>query len=243
VGYSTIELFAINAATRFYGLLLPGGNVTGIAVRFYKIAAPDGMYAETAVTLYSERVIATITLCTVGLIFRALDQTAENFWLVPILAAVLLGSLYLLALLMGYAPLPLAGLVDRIGGSTIAKLRLAVERTRDLPGNLFIVILALSFLIHLIGMLIFMIIALSLGWNISFVSMGWIRSGLILATMIPISISGLGLREAVALLLLGAYGADEAVAFSLLVFTVTLLFFALVGGVIEMRRVTIEKRD
>ena len=243
VGYSTTELFAINAATRFYGLFLPGGNVTGIAVRFYKIAGPQGMYAETAVTLYSERVIATLTLCTVGLIFRALDQSAENLWVVPIMAAVLIGSLYLLAVLMGYAPLPFARLidrgVDRVGGSTLAKIRPAVARTRELPGNILVAILGLSFLIQLLGILVFMLIALSLGWNISFVSLGWIRSGLILATMIPISISGLGLREAGALLLLGAYGGDEALAFSLLVFAVTVLFFALLGGAIEVWRLTI----
>ena len=243
VGYSTTELFAINAATRFYGLFLPGGNVTGIAVRFYKIAGPQGMYAETAVTLYSERVIATLTLCTVGLTFRALDQSAENLWVVPIMAAVLIGSLYLLAVLMGYAPLPFARLidrgVDRVGGSALAKIRPAVERTRELPSNIFVAILGLSFLIQLLGILVFMLIALSLGWNISFVSLGWIRSGLILATMIPISISGLGLREAGALLLLSAYGDDEAVAFSLLVFAVTVLFFALLGGAIEVWRLTI----
>jgi uncharacterized membrane protein YbhN (UPF0104 family) len=244
-GFSTTELFTINAATRFYGLFLPGGNVTGIALRLYRIAGAEGMYAETAVTLYSERVIATITLCTVGLIFRALDQPAGNFWVVPIMAAVLIGSLYLLALLMGYAPLPFARQIDRsvnrVGGSTLAKIRLAVERTRKLPGNIFFRILGLSFLIQLLGILVFILIALSLGWNISFVSLGWIRSGIILATMIPISISGLGLRETGALLLLGDYGSDEAVAFSLLVFTVTVLFIALLGGAIEVWRLTIGK--
>ena len=247
VRYSTAELFAINAATRFYGLFLPGGNVTGIAVRFYKIAGAKGMYAETALTLYSERLIATISLCAIGLIFRALDRLADDFWVVPIMIAMLIGSLYLLAVLMGYAPLSFARLIDRcvarVDGSALTRIRLAVERTRELPGSIFATILGLSFIIHLLGIFTFLLIAWSLGWNISYVSLGWIRSGLILVTMIPISISGLGLRESGALLLLGAYGDDEAVAFSLLVFAVTVLFFALLGGVIEGWRVTFGESD
>jgi len=241
VRYSTADLFAINAATRFYGLFLPGGNVTGIAVRFYKIAGTQGMYAETALTLYSERVIATISLCAVGLIFWTLDRPADHFWVAPVMVTVLIGSLYLLAVLMGYAPLPFATLIDRVFArvdvSALARFRLAVERTRELPGSIFAAIFGLSFVIHLLGILTFLLIALSLGWNISYVSLGWIRSALVLVTMIPISISGLGLRESGALLLLGAYGDNEAVAFSLLVFAVTVLFFALLGGAIEGWRV------
>jgi uncharacterized protein (TIRG00374 family) len=238
--YSTAELFGINAATRFYGLFLPGGNVTGIAVRFYKIGSTRGMYAETALTLYSERVIATISLCAIGLIFWAMDQPAAPFWVMQVMGVVLLGSLYLLAVLMGVMPLLFAKLIDRgmtrVGGSVMTKVRRAVEQFRELPRSILIVVVSLSFVIHLLGICTFLLIAMSLGWSISFVSLGWIRSGLILATMIPISISGLGLREAAALLLLGTYGDDEAVAFSLLVFAITVLVFSLLGGVIEGRR-------
>ena len=61
---------------------------------------------------------------------------------------------------------------------------------------------------------------------------------MIIATMIPISVSGLGLREGASLLLLGGYGiaAEQIVAFSLLVFTVSVVFVGLLGGFLEVRR-------
>ena len=115
-------------------------------------------------------------------------------------------------------------------------MRQATLRTRELPKQIFVRLFGLSVVIHLLGILCYVLIACSLGWDISYISMGWSRSGLILATMIPISISGLGLRETAALLLLGAFGADEAVAFALLVFGITVLFFGSLGGIVEAWR-------
>jgi uncharacterized membrane protein YbhN (UPF0104 family) len=245
--FSTAQLFGINAATRFYGLFLPGGNVTGIAIRFYKVAREHRTYAETAVSLYAERVIATVSLCGVGLLFWLIERPVDHLWTGPFIGIALLGSLYLLAVLLGRAPLPFVRYVDRglsrFGGSTLDRLRVAVERTRELPRRLLLTILVLSIAIHLLGIFTFLLIAQSLGWDASYLTMGWIRSVLILVTMIPISVSGLGLRESGALLLLGAYGNDEAVAFSLLVFAVTVMFFGLIGGVVEARRLAFNRAD
>jgi glycosyltransferase 2 family protein len=59
-----------------------------------------------------------------------------------------------------------------------------------------------------------------------------------LITMIPISISGLGVREGSLILLLKPYGIgnDDAVAFSFFIFTITVVMIGVIGGLFEGRR-------
>ena len=76
--------------------------------------------------------------------------------------------------------------------------------------------------------------------NISIASIGWIRSLVVLITMIPISISGMGLREGSFIFILGTYGVGEetAFAYSLLIFAVTRIFPGLLGGLFELKNLT-----
>ena len=63
---------------------------------------------------------------------------------------------------------------------------------------------------------------------------------MILFTMIPVSVAGLGLREVAANVLLVPLGAGEAQAagFSILVFLVTPVILGLIGGAAELYPVT-----
>ena len=101
--------------------------------------------------------------------------------------------------------------------------------------NLSIVI---SLLAHLIGTAGYWLLALSLGMELSLMAIGWIRAGMMLATLLPVSISGLGVREAASLVLLSYYNvpADAAIAYSLIVFMTSILFIGLLGGLAEAWR-------
>jgi hypothetical protein len=56
--------------------------------------------------------------------------------------------------------------------------------------------------------------------------------------MIPISISGLGVREGALLFLLKPYGVwgEEALALSLIIFGITVLLIGAIGGLLEGRK-------
>ncbi len=64
---------------------------------------------------------------------------------------------------------------------------------------------------------------------------------MILVTLLPITIAGLGVREVAALLLLQHYGVtpDIAIAFSMLVFATTIFGIGLLGGLTEAWRFTL----
>ena len=79
-------------------------------------------------------------------------------------------------------------------------------------------------------------LAISLNIDISIINIGWVRSVINLLTTLPISFSGLGLREGGFIVLLKTYGVSgaNAVTLSFLVFATT-LFIGGIGGVLEAK--------
>ncbi len=246
-GWGTGQIFQINLATRFYGLFLPGGNFTGIAIRFYKLSGDHKHYLGTAVALFYDRIAATVSLCALGAVFWMLERP-DGSWqaLVAILSALLVMVLALV-ILFDRSPGPvvskLRGMVGKLGGVRLNTLRQAVRDSRQLSGRQTFLVYTLSVAAHLMGVAGWYLLSQSLGLELSLVSIGWIRSAMILATMIPISVAGLGLREGAALLLLTTYPGienEDALAFSLLVFAVTTLLIGLAGGLIEAKRLVMD---
>ena len=102
------------------------------------------------------------------------------------------------------------------------------------------IVLATSLLTHLWGCLAYYAIAIGMGLDIPFLSICWIRSGMILSAMVPVSVAGLGLREIAAIGLLVPLGFAEAqaVGFSIVVFLSMPVIIGLIGGFVELLRVT-----
>ncbi len=240
--WSTFGVMQINLATRFYGLFLPGGNFTGIAIRFYKLAGDHKQYIGTAVALFYDRVAATVTLCGVGAVFWLMERPSDSWQsLVAILGAMVVMILGLM-ILFSNSPGPIIAwirsVLSRIGGVKMHTLRQAVRESRSLTAKQTTIIYLLSIIPHFLGVIGWYLLCQSLDIDVSLITIGWIRSAIILATMIPISVSGLGLREGASLLLLTNYGVSQetALAFSLLVFFITTVLIGLAGGITEAYR-------
>ena len=104
-------------------------------------------------------------------------------------------------------------------------------------------ILVLLFLYHRIGVLSFFCFAKSLDINLSILVIGWIRSAMAIAIMIPLSFAGIGIREGTLVFLLGQYGVmqSDSMALSFL-FLFRSLLTSLVGGVFEFKDFTFAKK-
>ncbi len=239
---STFEVLQINFATRFYGLFLPAGNLSGNAIRFYKMSKPQKAYGGTAVSLFLDRMATTIALCVVGIAFWLLAIPAGPFPLLVLMFTALTVLLAVQAMLFIELPLPmLTGLRRRLGRQFPKYLETvpqAVRQAHPLPRGTLVHVFGLSILTHLIGIVAYSLVAESLGLDISFVTIGWIRSVAVLIAILPLSIGGLGVREGTLLVLLTPYGiaAADALAFSLLVFAATILTVALLGALFEAKR-------
>jgi uncharacterized protein (TIRG00374 family) len=240
VAMGTTEALEINLATLFYGLFLPGGNLTGIAVRFYRLSRAGGRYAAGLLAIACDRVAATAAISAVGLACWAIDPREKPAAALVVLAV---GAAMVMATL---APFAASDQLRRLGRAlqtrSLARLHGALRRgwqafeaIAELPGRTIALLLVLSCMAQVPGILAFMILAHALGLSLSFVTLGWVRSVVLLVTALPISVAGVGVREGVLLLLLQPYGiADhDALAFSLLVFAVTIVGAGLAGGLFE----------
>lgn len=112
-----------------------------------------------------------------------------------------------------------------------------IDRLRNISRHRLVAIYVSAIVTHLLSIIAFYLLSRSVGVDLPIVFIGWIRSTMILSKMIPISVSGLGLREGTTLYILSAYGSptEIALAFSLLVFVVSDLIPAFIGGILELR--------
>ena len=116
----------------------------------------------------------------------------------------------------------------------LAKLFEAANEFSNLSMQDLLYILIISFAGHVLGIVVFYLFAVSINIDISFINLGWIRSFLLLLLMLPISFSGIGVREGSLVLILNNYGVlpEKALALSLLLLARTVIF-GLIGGAIE----------
>ena len=235
------RIFEINLIANFYGLFLPG-SLAGGAVRWEKLYKTDknGMGAFVAI-IFNRFILTTATAAT-GVIFWAL---AGNYMSNRAAGLSLMGILAILLVLQGaminsrifpWVERSLEGKkrMPEIVRSKLRKLTLSLRQNRDLPLTSLLWLAALSFIEEFLGVVSYYFVSLAIGMEVSFVHLGWIRSCILIVTMLPISFSGFGVREGTLIALLAPYGVSGtvAVAFSLLLFARSLLM-AGIGGVLE----------
>lgn len=239
LGLSIWDLLKITAATRFYGLVLPGGSLSGIAVRCSQLSTRKRNLAA-GLSLLADHAVATAAMCAVGIVFWLGERYERGLLTGATIIAVLAGVMLLLTVVLSPAGiraiLPIRWLIAHLG-DRIQAVRDALWPLSQLDRGTLLQIGALAVASNLLRVMVYYLLAQALGLGVSLVTIGWIRSVMIVATMPPVSVSGLGLREGASLLLLSGYGiaAEQIVAFSLLVFTVTAVF-GLLGGVVEVGR-------
>ncbi|MGB0911830.1 MAG: lysylphosphatidylglycerol synthase domain-containing protein, partial [Nitrospirales bacterium] len=131
-------------------------------------------------------------------------------------------------------------LIPSILGRGLSKLHEAAMEFQQLSRREHSAIIFLSFSWQILGIAFFYLIARAIDLDMSFESLGWIRAGLGLLLLLPISISGIGVREGGLIFLLAYFGIAPAVAiaFSFLLFART-IFLGLVGAVLEAKEILI----
>ncbi len=240
--WSVREVFQINTAARFYSLFLPAGNFTAIAIRYYRLSAIHKTYRAAIVAMLGDRVMATITLCLVGGIFWFIErpQEALYYWQPGILTLTVLVAGIGMTWLYGTQAISTI-LRYRTGvwvHDKVLLLRSLAAEQMPAAALMLALLFLLSVLIHVFGILSYILLSEAVGLEVSFAAMGWIRSVVMLSTMLPVSVAGIGLREGAMVMLLGLYDVspEEALAFSLVVFAVTVVGVGLIGGILEALR-------
>ncbi len=220
---------AINLESVFYGLMLPGGNVSRSAIRVMRLAGPTGDVLGSIASVAFDRLAATVALGLVGQAFWLLDRPPGS------------GPAGLVLLATWVVPAGFYGLARGRPLRWTSRLGTAAESVRrfaDLSSGTLGAVLALSIAAQLLTALVYSVLAAGLDIEIPFVRLAWIASVTTLITMLPVSPAGLGIREGTLLLLLGKYGvaSPAALALSFLFFACTIVLVGLAGGLLEARR-------
>lgn len=235
------RIFEINLITNYYGLFLPG-SLAGGAIRWHKLHQAEGNGPGIFIAILFNRFLLTTATAATGVAFWALAGKVEaNRAAGIILLGILFGLLALQgAFVHGKLSAWAQGAVDRgacmsdVTREWIRKLFLALGHYRGLPFPALLGIAGVSVAEDLLGVASFFFVSLAIGLEVPFAHLGWIRACVIFVTMLPLSLSGFGVREGTLIALLAPYGVGgtAAVAFSLLLYSRNLLL-ALVGGALE----------
>lgn len=232
------KIFKINYITKFYDLFLPQ-VLSGGVIRWYILSRTDKKPAETLASMVFNRFIEMQILVILGLIFWAMDKPPNSnniMGMSLLILTIMLFSIHLIIFNKKFADF----LLNRLNGITFIpqvllnkfnKLLLSLGNYHTLSRTALINVLGFTLAKHLFGILSVYLFALSLDISIRFVSIGWIRTILLIICMLPISINGIGLREGSLIFMLGIYGisSTSAVAFSFLLYIGSLLG-AVIGG-------------
>ena len=235
---SLVEALDVNLSSNFFGLFLPGGNVSRMAVRSYKLAQPGGSGVASVATVVFDRLTATVALGLFGQAFWLLDRPADS-WTVGLLLLVtwaVPGVVTALGRLPPGTEAPGSG-----GGAFRRRLDSARQAARQFAGmspGTAVNVLSVSLAAQAISTAVYVLLAEGLGIDIGWISLAWIASATAVLSMLPVTPSGIGVREGTLVFLLGRAGVpgSEAVALSLSFFACTVVLVGLIGGAVEGRR-------
>ncbi len=238
------QLFEISCVSTFYGLGLPG-ELGGGAIRWHRISAPNNKPAESFLCILVDRAVDTLVLLGLGLMFWCLDPLAAKQGALGVLLMSLLLALGVMHALMLIPQvtewvkvrLPEKGVLGFVGGKFI-KLIYAAEKFQDFPISVKLKVIGYSILRHLIGFASLVLMARAIALPLEMTQIGWIRSILLILSMLPIAWAGLGVREVSLLVLLEPYGVapDMTLAWSFLLL-LRMLWIASIGAGFEVFRV------
>jgi uncharacterized membrane protein YbhN (UPF0104 family) len=211
VKYPSGKLFSLYLIGSFFNNILPGA-VGGDTVKIYYLYKETRKGGSSFGSVFLDRYIGLVGLLFIGLVsgfiaFRDL-KTIGMQWAIPSMFAVFMaGSLIVFGL--------------RIGRrfAVIHDFYEYLHQYRRKKGTL-LKAFSLSVLIQTIAISMIYLVALGIGQQLTFTSLFVFVPIIVTVTTLPISISGLGVRESAFVLLFGLVGipAQESVAISFLWF-------------------------
>jgi uncharacterized protein (TIRG00374 family) len=221
----------------FFNMFLPtvlGGDV----VRGYELARWSRRAVDSAASVVMERLLgfmALFAICWISLLFGYSALQGTNA--VPIVAALSGAFVLLLVILLSRRSmariLSLAGVIRR--WNVTDRLRQAYDRFHSFTARKDVLAKAflMSVLFQLLGIVSTYLISEALGLAVPFAYFLIVMPVIWVIMMVPISVSGLGVREGAFVLFFTQSGVstEEAILLSLLFFGLTVVV-ALVGGVV-----------
>ena len=200
------KLFSIYMIGAFFGSFMPG-IIGGDAVRAYYLNKKAKKMSLTLASIFMDRYLGYLSLMLIGISAAPFAfgyfRDSPYKWIMPLIfAAFVVGSILFFVLQVG----------KRFRGMSEFYEYFTTLKTKK--GKVVKAVL-ISFLVQFLNFFIVVILAAGMGEKIPLLLLFVFLPIIITVTMIPISISGLGVREGAFVLLLGLIGVKSEVSTSL----------------------------
>lgn len=242
------EILSINLVVKFYSLVLPGTFVAS-GIRWYRFSSASNQPMSALAALTYSRLFNIFLSIFLGVGFWLMASRSGSEFNVVQVGLMFVGitlAMYLLPRLSQTIVGWLSKWESKFQGKrllefiyrNLSKVMVSFAAYRDLTWWEYLKLIVFGLTSQMISLYSYTLLAKALHLEIPWMQMGWIRSFALLAVYLPINFSpGLGMREIGlgAILLAVGIGAEQTVAFTLLVMFRTIVF-SLFGGVIELTR-------
>jgi uncharacterized membrane protein YbhN (UPF0104 family) len=189
--------------------------------------------------LTGDRALSTASGAAIGLATGLAIGESTPRWITVLLLVVTVGASLLCVIMYAPSAASPVSLARRISWLDRIAIGL-IERgslLRRPDWSTVLRAIGLSLLAHASGVLAWLVLAPAVGIDLDVVTIAWVRSAAMVATLLPATVGGLGLRDAAVVYLMAPLGvtASDALAFSLLVFATSVLLVGVAGGAMEVR--------
>lgn len=238
INYSISKVFAINAITSFWGIVTPGR--LGELGKVIFLQKDNYSFAKSSVSIIIDRLYDITILILLGIfsLIYFISLLNPNIGIFITVFGFIIGILILIYFFK-------KGLWELL--KKVVKFLLSVERYKEVTNkwNIFKSDFGIVFPSTIIPMLFYSIltylcyyvqiymVALGFGVNISFIYLGLCSSLAALISLIPISIGGLGTREAVFIFLLSKVSVSSETAV-LISFIDSSVFAVIITGLLAL---------
>ena len=240
-----IDLLKLNYISVFYSLFVPGQS-SGELIKGLKFSKKEGSHQKTWIPIFIDKITNLLIIFIIGLVGILYDnRLRKNVALVSLVSLLtILASLMTIILFSEktneFADILKKGLLKilnflKIESKSLKEFSLNYFEHYKKNERLIFETIFYSLLTKLPHLIAFYFLALSLNISLSFIQCSWLFSIVFLASILPISFSGLGVREGTILLLLSQLGIQNStsLSFSMLIFTNGIII-GLIGGFIEL---------
>lgn len=240
-----IELLKLNYISFFYSSFVPGQS-SGELIKGLKLARKEGAAQKVWVPIFIDKITNLLIVFLIGFVSVICDEALRNnsaLVFLIILSTILLSLITIIMfsektdnfvrfikdILMRFVK-PINSKIDFIKDFSLSYFK--EYKKHDF---LMFQTLLWSFLTKIPHIFTFYFLAKSLNINLSIIQSAWLFSIISVVTLLPISFSGLGVREGTMILLLSQAGIQmsSALSLSILIFTMGVII-ALIGGVLEL---------
>jgi len=251
--FKTRRLFVYYLIGGFFTSFVPGGGVSGDVARLIYVDREARDKASVLSTLVYERLVGVFTLLLIGLAATLMTRTRAQTEPKIYVSEAILGLAFIAttAFMSAYVSSRLAQLIRSLGRRT-RTVRVAEAAARTLESiselrrdwSLLLRTSVISVVIRVVWSLGCYVVAWAMGLPIGLLTLFAFISLIDLVRLMPISVGGLGVREAAVIALFASLGItrDQALTFSILAFAPTYLT-AIVGGILYISRARFKPED